>query len=96
MKSFPFIYEATLFWYDNEKKIEHTSKVAGVGSCTSFTNAMEQIENNYGEELISIERLESIGEYESTPQTIIPIKREWVQSFIKEDSFEWHEEIYEE
>ena len=96
MKSFPFIYEVTLSWYDNEKRIGHILKVAGVGSCTNYTNAMKQIEDKYGDELASIERLESIGEYESTPQTVIPIKREWVQSFIKEDNFNWQEETHEE
>ena len=96
MKSFPFIYEVTLFWYDYEEKVGHTLKTAGVGSCINYTNAMKQIEDKYGEELVSIERLESIGEYENTPQTIIPIKTEWVQNFIKENNFDWQKEVYEE
>lgn len=89
-KSFPFIFEATLFDYDDGKC--HTYKVAGVGSCTSFTDAVMQIENKYKTELVSIEKLNSIGEEEDSLQTIIPIKREWVSSFLKEDGFGWIEE----
>ena len=96
MKSFPFVFEATLFYYDYEDGKGHTYKVAGVGSCTSFTNAMKQIENKYGTELVSIEKLESIGEKENFIQTIIPIKQEWVPAFIKEDAFSWQKEIIDE
>lgn len=92
--SFPFVFEATIFWYDDIERVAHTEKVAGVGSCTDFTNAMKQIEQRYKDELVSIERLESIGEQELFKQTIIPIKREWVSSFIEEDGFfDWVEEI---
>jgi len=91
--SFPFIFEATIFWYDDIERKGHTEKVAGVGSCTDFTNAMKQIEQRYKNELVSIERLESIGEQEPFKQTIIPIKREWVSSFVEEDCFDWVEEI---
>lgn len=92
--SFPFIFEATIFWYDDIERKGHTEKVAGVGSCTDFTDAMKQIEQKYRNELVSIERLESIGEQESSKKTIIPIKREWVSSFIEEDGyFNWVEEI---
>ena len=96
MKSFPFIFEATLFYYDYEDGKGHTYKVAGVGSCNSLTDAMKQIENRYGTELVSIEKLESIGEEENFIQTIVPIKIEWVPAFIKEDAFDWREEIIDE
>ena len=92
MKSFPFVFEATLFDYDYDDRKGYTYKVAGVGSCTSFTDAMMQIENKYKTELVSIEKLESIGEEENSLQTVIPIKRKWVSSFLKEDSFDWAEE----
>lgn len=95
MKSFPFVFEATLFYYDYEDGKGHTYKVAGVGSCTSFTDAMKQIENRY-ETLISIEKLEGIGEEENFTQTIVPIKREWIPALIKEDAFDWREEIINE
>lgn len=96
MKSFPFVFEATLFYYDYDDGKGHTYKVAGVGSCTSFTDAMKQIENTYGTELVSIERLESIGEEENSIQVIIPIKQEWIPAFIKEDTFNWQKEIINE
>ena len=91
MKSFPFLFEVTIFWYDNDEKKGHTEKYAGVGSCNSFTDAMRQIEQKYGEEIVSIDNLTSIGECEYTEQTIIPIKKEWVSNFINEDSMFWNE-----
>ena len=91
MRSFPFLFEVTIFWYDDGEKKGHTEKHAGVGSCNSFTDAMRQIEQKYGEEIVSIDNLTSIGEYENTEQTIIPIKKEWVSNFINEDSMLWNE-----
>lgn len=96
MKSFPFVFKATLFYYDHDDEKGHTYEVAGVGSCTSFTDAMKQIENKYGTELVSIEKLESIGEEENSVEIIIPIKQEWIPMFIKEDAFSWQKEITDE
>ena len=96
MKSFPFIFEATLFYYDDMNKESHIYKVAGVGSCKNYTDAMNQIETRYKDELVSIEKLQSIGEWESTEQSIIPIKREWVTAFLNEDAFDWTEEVTDE
>lgn len=96
MRSFPFIFEATLFDYDNMDKESHTYKVAGVGSCKSYTDAMNQIETRYKDELVSIEKLQDIGEWEPTEQSIIPIKREWVPAFLNEHAFDWGEEVTDE
>lgn len=93
MRSFPFLFEVTTCWYDDEEKQCYTEKHAGVGSCNSFTDAMRQIEQKYGEEIVSIDNLTSIGEYEDTEQTIIPIKKIWVSNFINEDSMLWKEEV---
>ena len=96
MKSFPFIFEATISYYDDQFRVYHTYKIAGVGSCKSYTDAMNQIETRYKDELVSIEKLQGIGEWESTEQSIIPIKREWVPAFLHEDAFDWEEEVTDE
>lgn len=96
MKSFPFIFEATISYYDDVDKESHTYKIAGVGSCKNYTDAMNQIETRYKDELVSIEKLQDIGEWESTEQSIIPIKREWVTDFLNGDYFDWMEEVTDE
>ena len=96
MRCFPFIFEATTYCYDPDEHRGHTYKVAGVGSCTNFTDAVSQIEKEYGEDLASIERLESIGEYKNTDKTIIAIKKEWVKEFITNDFLDLGEEVINE
>lgn len=75
---YPFIYQATIAWYDNSEQKSHHYRIAGLGFCDSYTDAVQQIEEREGETLESIEHLEIIGEkgdtiIEISPRLVRPI-----------------------
>ena len=74
MNHFPFVYQATVFWYEDDKSSNY--RIAGLGFCEDFTDAMRQIEEREGDALVSIEYLELIGERD---ETIIDIPPAWVK-----------------
>lgn len=79
---YPFIYQATVAWYDNSEQKSHHYRIAGLGFCDSYTDAIQQIEEREGETLESIEHLEIIGE---KGDTIIEISPRLVRSIIDFD-----------
>ena len=66
---YPFIYQATICWYDGES---HHYRIAGLGFAKDFTDAISQIEEREAENLESIEHLEFIGEKDDTLIEISP------------------------
>lgn len=78
---YPFVYQATVFWCepDDDYKVHHY-RIAGLGFCDSYTDAVAQIEAREGEYLESIEHLELIGERD---ETIIEISPTWVRPIIE-------------
>ena len=79
---YPFIYQATVFWYDGES---HHYRIAGLGFAKDFTDAMAQIEKHEGKELESIEHLEFIGEKD---ETLIEISPAMVRPILDRDPLE--------
>lgn len=79
---YPFIYQATVFWYDGES---HHYRIAGLGFAKDFTDAMAQIEKHEGKELESIEHLEFIGEKD---ETLIEISPAMVRPILNRDPLE--------
>ena len=67
--TYPFIYQATISWYEISEHKSHHYRIAGLGFCDSYTDAIQQIEKREGDTLESIEHLEIIGEKN---ETIIP------------------------
>ena len=76
---FPFVYQATLCWWDEETHSNKHYRIAGLGFCSSYTDAVAQIEKREGKDLESIEHVEIIGERD---ETIIEISPDWVPSFL--------------
>lgn len=76
---YPFVYQATVAWYDGES---NHYRIAGVGFCESFTDAVRQLEEKEGETLQCIEHLEIIGEKD---ETLIDIHPNWVRSLCEDD-----------
>lgn len=75
---YPFIYQATVAWYDNSEQKSYHYRIAGLGFCDSYTDAVRQIEEREGETLETIEHLEIIGEKGDTiieipPRLVRPI-----------------------
>lgn len=80
--TYPFIYQATVAWYDNSERESHHYRIAGLGFCASYADAIQQIEAREGETLESIEHLEIIGEKN---ETIIEIPPSLVRAIIDYD-----------
>ena len=74
MNHYPFVYQATVFWYEDGET--HHYRIAGVGFCDSYTDAVQQIEEREKEYLESIEYLELFDE--SSGDSIIEIPSAWV------------------
>lgn len=79
-KHFPYIYQATVCWYEDGEAKHY--RVAGLGFCEDFTDAMHQIEAREGDNLESIEHLELIGERD---ETIIEIPVKAVKDILEHD-----------
>lgn len=93
MKHYPFVYQATVGWFEDEETPNiHFVKyrIAGVGFCKSFTDAASQIETREGENLVSIDHIELIGEED---ETLIEIPSTWVRPLIETDSWNYMEEV---
>lgn len=90
MNHFPFVYQATVYWYEDGETSNY--RIAGVGFCDSFTDAMRQIEEREGETLVSIEYLELIGERD---ETIIDIPPSWVKPLSETEVCDMWEDLTE-
>ena len=84
MPNYPFVYQATIAWYEDGKSSHY--RVAGVGFCSSFADATRQIEEREGENLESIEHLEMIGDRD---ETLIQIHPGWVRPLIDTESWDF-------
>ena len=82
---FAFVYQATITWYDIDDGESRHYRIAGLGFCTDFTDAVRQIEEKEGDTLESIEHLELLGE---KGDTIIEIPSAWVKRIIDRDPLE--------
>lgn len=80
--TYPFIYQATVAWYETSEQKTHHYRIAGLGFCDSYTDAIQQIEKREGDTLESIEHLEIIGEKN---ETIIEIPPRLVRPLIDYD-----------
>lgn len=88
MNHYPFVYQATVFWMDDNEP--HNYRIAGVGFCEDFTDAMRQIEESEKDTLVSIEYLELIGDRDDN---IIEIPPAWVKSLSQTEPWDMWEEI---
>lgn len=77
---YPFIYQATVLWIEDNET--HHYRIAGLGFCEDYVDAVAQIEKREGENLESIEHLEIIGE---KGDTIIEIPPNFVRPLIEHD-----------
>ena len=70
---YAFIYQATVSWYEEGESRRY--RIAGLGFCSDFADAVHQIEAKEGRDLESIEHLELLGEKNDTiieiPPTIV-------------------------
>ena len=82
---FAFVYQATVAWYDADEGKSRHYRIAGLGFCTDFTDAVRQIEEKEGDTLESIEHLELLGD---NGDTLIEIPSPWVKRLIDRDPLE--------
>lgn len=82
---FAFVYQATVAWYDIDEGKSCHYRIAGLGFCTDFTDAVHQIEEKEGDTLESIEHLEFLGE---KGDTLIEIPSAWVKRLIDRNPLE--------
>lgn len=87
---YPFLFQATLCWYDEDIQSNKYYRIAGLGFCTGFADAVSQIEKREGNDLESIEHIELIGERD---ESIIEIHPDWVYSFLHTDPCNMPQEI---
>lgn len=73
MTHYPFAYTVLLSEEDEKNKYK---KESGLGICSSFTHAMELIENYYSVDLIAVKDLEL---FEESP--VMPMPHEFVQNY---------------
>ena len=67
---FAFYYtEVTWCWWEESKR--KTSQEAVVVCATSYSHAASIIEENYGDELVSIDKIEQISEEKTLPLSIL-------------------------
>jgi hypothetical protein len=79
---FAFIYQATVSWYEDGESRRY--RIAGLGFCSDFADAVHQIESKEGRDLESIEHLELLGEKNDT---IIEIPPSIVKTIIDYDIY---------
>lgn len=89
---YPFLYQATLCWYDEDTQSNKHYRIAGLGFCTGFADAVSQLEKREGNYLETIEHIELIGERN---ESIIEIHPDWVYSFLHTDPCNMIQEIDE-
>ena len=90
---FPFVYQATVIWTESEPDFKlHHYRIAGVGFCKDFADAMKQIEKREGDTLESIEYLEL---FEETNTKILDIPTSWVKPLVITDPIKYLEPIKE-
>ena len=77
---YPFIYQATVFWIEGDEACHY--RIAGLGFCEDYVDAVAQIEKREGENLESIEHLEMIGQ---KGETLIEIPPNLVKLIIEHD-----------
>ena len=77
---FAFVYQATICWYEDGES--HHYRIAGLGFCTDFTDAVRQLEEKEGDTLESIEHIELLGE---KGDTLIDIPSKFVRPLIERD-----------
>lgn len=80
---FAFIYQATVCWTE-EGETRHY-RIAGLGFCEDFTDAIRQIEASEGDALDSIEHLELLGE---KGDSLIGIPSKCVRPIIEGEALE--------
>ena len=80
-----FIYQATVCWYDEDDRKNHHYRIAGLGFCENFTDAIRQIEDYEGDNLESIEHLELLGE---KGDSLIQIPSKCVRPIIENEALE--------
>lgn len=80
---FAFIYQATVCWAEDGKT--HHYRIAGLGFCEDFTDAIRQIEAREGDNLDSIEHLELLGE---KGDSLIEIPSKCVRPIIENKTLE--------
>lgn len=77
---FAFVYQATVAWYDADEGKSCHYRIAGLGFCEDFTDAVRQIEEKEGNILESIEHIELLGE---KGDTLIDIPSKFVRPLIE-------------
>ena len=77
MAHYPFVFQATVGWMEDAEYKHY--RIAGIGFCEDYTDAVRQIEAREGDCLDSIEHVEIIGERNDT---IVEIDPDWVRPLI--------------
>lgn len=79
-KRFPFTFTIESGYWDEDKRTWVASIDSGMGFCYNFTDAVNQIEEFYGEELVAINSLILLEE-----DNLIFMEPEWIEAILKDD-----------
>lgn len=79
-KQFPFTFMIESGFYDEDKKAWVASINSGMGFCYNFTDAVAQIEEFFGEELVAIKSLVLLEEGH-----LIFMEPEWIEAIQKDE-----------